>query len=96
MNQRRLTVLENKAAAAGIPRSGAELLRARKGLDNEACDQWLATLSDAELDNYDNALSAEMKAQGHPDIDWSIFTDEELNLISQGDSTPLLERGIAL
>ena len=95
MNQRRLAVLENKATAAGIPRSGTELRRLCEGLDDEAFGHWLPSLSNIELANLDAALSAEARAQGMPEIDFSSFTCEELDLILQGDLTPLTERGIA-
>jgi hypothetical protein len=94
--KQRLTALENKADAAGLPRTGPQLWRAGEHLEGVAADAWLKTLTSVELDNLDAFLIEQGKRLGLPIVDFSTFTDSELEQMNSGDWSPLTARGIAL
>lgn len=87
MQRQRLKTLER--ATAHLPSSGAELLRRAHELDGTAFIQWMATLSDVELESLGRALEAERWAAGLPVYDLSVLTNEELERVSAGDESLL-------
>ena len=90
MQAQRLKTLERQAAH--LPRSGAALLRIAEQAPEAERAQWLTTLTDAELDNYSQALDEARWAEGKPVYDLSVLTDDELEQFSGAEDDSLLSK----
>jgi hypothetical protein len=90
MQTQRLKALEKQAAH--LPRSGAALLRIVEQTPEAERAQWLTTLTDAELDAFDQAANEARWAAGLPVYDLSVLTDDELERFSGAEDDVLLAK----